>query len=163
MAISLNPQVVRAVVLAGSVAIAMGAVAAPRQVAELSLHALQSHPKWMPKRQPLFGNYLASGVGEASGAFGGHVFWDLYEDQSQDDRHPAFFRGFLERDGRRYPFEIIGIYSPESVDGQRWRISGVVTFADKGLLGTTHEPLTGSFDASTRTSRFTIWAERSSE
>jgi len=44
------------------------------------------------------------------------VAWDLYEETSAEERHPAFLRGFLERDGQRYPFEIIGLYTPESPD-----------------------------------------------
>jgi hypothetical protein len=140
----------------GNLAMAAGALAAPQLVAELSLHGLVSHPKWIPEEQPLFGSYVASGDGEASGALVGHVFWDLYEVQSRDDRHPTFFRGFVERDGHRSPFQIIGIYTPESADERRWRISGVITFADKTVLGTAHEPLTGTRDASTRTSHLTL-------
>jgi hypothetical protein len=149
-----------ALAVVGNFIIAAGSLAAPQQIAELSLQGLASHPKWIPEEQPLFGSYIGSGDGEASGALGGHVFWDLYEEQSRDDRHPTFFRGFVERDGRRYPFEIIGIYTPESADSQLWRISGVINFADRLVLGTAHETLTGTWDASTRMSHFTIWTDR---
>lgn len=152
-----------AVVIFGNLIVGVAAVAAPKQVAELSLHGLPSHPKWIPDEPPLFGSYLASGDGEGSGALAGRVFWDLYEDQSGDDRHPAFFRGIVEQDGRRYPFEIIGIYTQESTDRQRWRISGVITFADGHVLGTAHEPMNGTWDATTRTSHFTIWTDRDAQ
>lgn len=155
-------RVVRSLVITGSVMIAARALATPQQVAESSLHGLPSHPKWIPEEEPLFGSYLASGDGEASGAFSGHIFWDLYEDQLRNDRHSAFFRRFIERDGSRYPFQIIGIYTQASADPQRWRISGVITFADKTALGTAHEPFTGTRDSGTRTSHFTIWADRDS-
>jgi hypothetical protein len=162
MALSRARLAASVLAVVGNFSIALGALAAPQQIAELSLHGLASHPKWIPEEQPLFGKYLASGDGEASGALVGHVFWDLYEDQLREDRHPAFFRGFVERDGRRYPFEIIGIYTPDSADRQRWRISGVITFADKTVLGTAHEPFTGTREASTRASHFTIWADHAS-
>ena len=160
MALSRARLAASVLAVVGNFSIAAGALAAPQQVAELSLHGLASHPKWIPKEQPLFGSYLASGDGEATGAVVGHVFWDLYEDHSRSDRHPTFFRGFVERDGRRYPFQIIGVYTQESADPQRWRISGVITFADKTVLGTAHEAFTGTRDASTRTSHFTIWADQ---
>jgi hypothetical protein len=153
-------RALRALIVAAGVVTASGALAAPQQLAEMSLQGLASHPKWLPRERPLFGSYLASGEGEASGALVGHVFWDLYEDQSRHDRHPSFFRGFVERDGHRYPFEIIGIYTPESADSQLWRISGVINFADRLVLGTAHETLTGTWDASTRMSHFTIWTDR---
>ena len=54
------------------------AVAAPKQPAELSLHGLPSHSKWLPEERPLFGSYLASGDGEGAGALAGHILWDLY-------------------------------------------------------------------------------------
>jgi hypothetical protein len=154
---------VYALVAAASVLIGGGAAAEPQRFAEFVLHGLPSHPKWLPEEQPLFGHYLASGDGETAGAIVGRVFWDLYEDHSQADRHPTFFRGFVERDGHRYPFEIIGIYTPESADKTHWRISGAITFADKAVLGTEQQPIVGKWEASTRTSRFTIWADRQSQ
>jgi hypothetical protein len=147
----------------GTAGIAATAVAAPQQVAELALHAIPSHAKWIPKEKPLLGAYIASGDGEASGAVSGHLVWDLYEDQTREDRHPTFFRGILERGGRRYPFEIVGLYSPASADKKRWRISGAITFADNTVLGTEQQPMIGTFEVSSLTARFTIWAEKDAQ
>jgi hypothetical protein len=144
------------------VSIAPAAVAAPQPVAELVLHGIPSHTKWISEEEPLFGRYLASGDGEVSGAVTGHVVWDLYEDQTREDRHPTFFRCLLERDGRRYPFEIIGVYSPASPDKRQWRISGAITFADSAVLGTEQQPIIGRWEASSGTSHFTLWAEQDS-
>jgi hypothetical protein len=159
----MNPLLARR--LAGAVAVTVslvvGAMAttAPEQVAELVLHGLPPHPKWNPGEPPLLGTYLGSGDGEAFGKINGRVYWDLYEDQSREDRHPTYFRGQIERDGRHYPFEIIGIYSPASADKKRWRFSGAITFADKAVLGTEQQPIVGRWEASTRTSHFMVWPD----
>jgi hypothetical protein len=149
--------------LVGVLMLGAPAMAAHQDVAELSLRGLPSHPKWLPDEPPLFGSYLSSGEGEASGAVTGHVVWDLYEDQSLEDRHPTFFRGFLEHDGHRYPFEIIGIYAPASSDKKRWHISGAIAFSDKLVLGKEQQLIAGEWEAATRTSHFTVWADSSSQ
>src|SRR5690242_1094482 len=110
--------------LVGSLTIAAGTMAAPRQAGELTQHGLASHPKWFAEQQPLFGSYLASGDGEGSGALAGRIVWDIYEDQSLRERHQTFFHGYLEREGRRYRFEIVGIYTPESTDRRKWKFAG---------------------------------------
>jgi hypothetical protein len=94
MTLSLAHQAVRAVVVAGGFMITADAVGAPRSVAEFTLQRQESQPKWIPEGKPLFGDYLGSGDGSGSGALVGRIDWDLYEDQSRDDRHPAWFRGF---------------------------------------------------------------------
>ena len=162
MTLSLARHAVRVLLVAGSCMITANAVAAPQAVAELTLQRQVSQPKWIPDGQPLFGDYLASGDGSGSGALAGRIDWDLYEDQSREDRHPAWFRGFIERDGRRYPFEIIGIYTPDSADLRRWRISGAITFDDNHLLGMIHAPITGTFEASTNSAHYTVWADHES-
>jgi hypothetical protein len=136
MALSPPRRVASVLALVGTFFMSATAAASPKQVAEFSLHARASQPKWVPEEHPLFGDYLASGEGEGSGPLIGHFLWDLYEDQSRDDRHPAFFRGFVEREGRRHSFEIIGVYVPVSADRRRWQLSGAITFADALVLGT---------------------------
>jgi hypothetical protein len=159
MAGSFACNAARALVFAGSFIIAAGATASPRAVAELTLQRQPSHPKWIPEKPPLFGDYLASGDGSGSGALAGRLEWDLYEDESRDDRHPAWLRGVIERDGRRYPFEIIGVYTPDPADRRRWRISGAIAFDDARLLGALHAPITGAFEASTNSARYTVWVD----
>jgi len=139
---------------------AAAALAAPQQAAQLSLHGLPGHAKWLPDAPPLFGSYLASGEGEASGELSGRFVWDLYEDQSREDRHPAWFRGYLERDGKRYPFEIVGIYTPDSADRRHWRITGTITFDDGQLLGVPHAPIMGAYEANSRSALYTVWIDR---
>src|SRR5579863_1236606 len=156
---SVTRRTVRAFVIAVSFMITTGVVAAPRSVAELSLHYQASQPRWVPEKQPMFGEYLGSGDGSGSGVLAGGVDWDLYEDQSLIDRSPAFFRGFVERDGHRHPFQIIGIYTPESADRRQWRISGVIVFDDSQLLGELHAPITGTFEASTGSAHYTVWSD----
>jgi hypothetical protein len=163
MTLSLAHQAVRAVVVAGGFMITADAVAAPRSVAEFTLQRQESQPKWIPEGKPLFGDYLGSGDGSGSGALVGRIDWDLYEDQSRDDRHPAWFRGFLERNGHRFPFEIIGVYTPDSADRRRWRLSGAISFDDSHLLGTLHAPITGTFEGSTKRAHYTIWADPESQ
>ena len=143
----------------GVLAAGQAAWAGPQPIAELTLQAQASQPKWSPDQQPLFGDYLASGDGSGSGLLVGRIAWDLYEDQSAAERHPAFFRGFLERDGQRYPFEIIGLYTPESPDRRRWRITGAITFDDGRTLGMKQASLTGTFQAGPNTAHYTIWGQ----
>jgi hypothetical protein len=150
------------VIVVASLATTVMAVAAPQATLELTLQGQPSQPKWMPEGAPLFGNYLASGDGRVTGALTGRIGWDLYEDQSREDRHPAWFRGFFERDGRRYPFEIIGIYTPDGANRRRWRISGAITFDDSHLVGTPHAPITGTFEAATNSAHYTVWLSRDS-
>jgi hypothetical protein len=159
MAGSFPRHAARALVVAGSFIITAGALASPRPIAELKLQRQESQPKLTPERPPLFGDFLASGDGRGSGALAGRIKWDLYEDQSRDARHPAWFRGALERDGRRYPFEIIGVYTPDPSDPSRWRISGAIAFDDTRLLGTLHAPITGTFEGSTNSARYTVWVD----
>src|SRR5579872_3392832 len=90
-----------AVVVAGLLPI--GAVAAPKAT-EISLAYHASQAKWNPEA-PLFGQYIGSGDGSGSGALAGTVHWDLYEDQTLPDQHPAFFRGVVERNGQQHPFK----------------------------------------------------------
>lgn len=146
-----------AAALLGCVASGAAAAAATEPIAELTLHGQPSQAKWVPNKSPLFGEYLASGDGSASGALIGKLAWDLYEDTPSVDRHPAYVRGFVERDGQRYPFEIIGLYTAEAA--QQWRITGAITFADTRVLGMKQASLTGSFDPGTRTAHYMIWAD----
>jgi len=149
-------------VVASSLTIATHALASPRPIAELRLKPQESQSKLTPERPPLFGEFLASGDGRGSGALAGRIKWDLYEDQSKDARHPAWFRGTLERNGRQYPFEIMGIYTPDPSVPARWRISGAIAFDDTRLLGTLHAPITGTFDANASSARYTVWVDSNS-
>lgn len=158
MVLSRTRRLVSVLAVALSLVGAM-AQAAPRQSAELTLHGLPGHAKWLPDEPPLFGSYLASGEGEASGGIAGRFVWDLYEDQSREDRHPVWMLGYLEREGRRYPFTIVGIYTPDSPDRRRWRISGTITFDDKQVLGAPHAPITGLYEANSRSARYSVWID----
>jgi len=160
MTVSFTRRAACALVVAGSFITTADALASPRPIAELKLQASQS--KRTSDKPPLFGDYLASGDGSGSGALSGRIQWDLYEDQSRDDRHPAWFRGVFERDGHRYPFEIIGVYTPDPKNSGRWRISGAITFDDIKLLGTLHAPITGTFEANTSSARYTVWVDSKS-
>jgi hypothetical protein len=111
----------------------------------------------------LFGQYIGSGDGSGSGQLAGAVHWDLYEDQTLPDQHPAFFRGVVERNGQQQPFKMIGIYTPESADKQRWRFSGTIVFDDDRVLETLHAPIVGSFDANTHTAHYTILTDPKAE
>ncbi len=159
MTVSFSHRSACALVVAGSFITAAGALASPQSIAELKLQRQESQSKRISDKPPLFGDYLASGDGRGSGALSGRIQWDLYEDQSRDARHPAWFRGTLERDGRRYPFEIIGVYTPDPSDPARWRISGAIAFDDTRLLGTLHAPITGTFEGSTNSARYTVWVD----
>jgi len=147
-----------ALALMGSLVLSATAMGEPQRIAELALHAQPSQSKWLPDQKPLFGDYLASGDGNASGALVGKIAWDLYEEMSNADHHPAHMLGFLEREGKRYPFEIIGLYTPESADRRQWRITGAITFADSQVLGMKQASLIGTFEAATSSAKYTIWA-----
>ena len=152
-------QVAGALAVFGYLFAGAAALAEPQPIAELTLHRQASQPKWFPDRQPLFGDYLASGDGSGSGPLVGKVAWDLYEETETAERHPAFLRGFLERDGQRYPFEIIGLYTAESADRRQWRITGAITFTDHQMLGMKQASLTGTFEVATSTAHYTIWGQ----
>src|SRR5258708_5681268 len=139
-------QALRAIAVASSLMIAASAAAAPKPVAEMMIKAQPSLPKWFPDGKPLFGDYVASGDGSGSGALAGHVVWDLYE-EARKTRHLSWFHGFVERDGRRYPFEITGVYTPTTADRRRWQLSGAIAFDDDHLLGTSYATITGTFEA----------------
>jgi hypothetical protein len=145
--------------LVGNLILAAAAMAAPKQIAEMTLHPQPSQSKALPDQQPLFGDHVASGDGSGSGVLSGKIAWDLYEDVSSPGHHPAYLHGFLERDGKRYPFEIIGLYTAESPDKRQWRITGAITFDDRHLLGMNQASLTGTFEAGTSTGHYTIWAD----
>jgi hypothetical protein len=152
-----------ALAVAGNLAVGAAAMAAPQAIVELTLHPKPAHGKWVQDKPPLFGEYFASGDGESTGAVVGKIAWDLYEDTSSSEQHPAFFRGFVERDGQRYAFEIIGLYTPESADRRHWRITGAIAFSDSHVLGMKQASLTGTFEAGANaaaaTAHYTIWAE----
>jgi hypothetical protein len=151
-----------ALAVAGSFIIATGALASPQSIAELKFKAQESQSNRISDKPPLFGDYLASGDGSGSGALSGRIKWDLYEDHSRNARHPAWFRGILERDGHSYPFEIIGVSILDPKNSARWQISGAITFEDIKLLGTSHAPITGTFEASTSSARYTVWVDSKS-
>src|SRR5882672_8504844 len=146
MTLSLTHHIVRVLVIASGCLITAGAVAAPRAVAELTLQRQETQAKWISEGQPLFGDYLASGDGNGSGALAGRIGWDLYE-EPRETRHLSWFHGFVERDGKKFPFEIIGVYTPLTVDRRRWQLSGAIAFDDAHLLGTSYATVTGTFEA----------------
>ncbi len=143
--------------------------AAPQPAATLELQYQQSDQKVLTDGNALFGHYLGTGTGVATGALQGTVQWDLYEDQSLDDLHPAHFRGFVERAGKRYPFQILGVYTPDGTETvvtpaghetiRYWSLSGTIVFEDDALLGVRHAPVTGSVDTSVGTVRHTVWMD----
>ena len=152
---NLMPPLVLAVLLAPA-----PSLAAPRSAAVLTLEYRQSDGKWIADDKVLFGSYLGSGRGAASGVLEGTVAWDLYEDQSRDDMHPSLFRGFIERDGKRHPFQIIGVLTPDGLEKTRhWFLSGTIVFEDSKLLGVRHAPVTGSVEAGVWKHRYTVWVD----
>lgn len=152
-------QTVYILPLVGNLILGAAAIAAPKPIAELTLHPQLSQSKSFPNQQPLFGDHVASGDGSGSGVLVGKIAWDLYEEVSTPGHHPAYLHGFLERDGKRYPFEIIGLYTAESPDKRHWRITGAITFDDNHILGMKQASLTGTFEAATSTRHYTIWAD----
>ena len=111
----------------------------PAPIAQLALHHEPGANQFVPNAAPVFGQYLGSGDGTATGVLGGRIVWDLYEDQTQSNAHPAFFRGVIEHNGASYPFEIIGALTSETprapVERQRWSLSGVIVFDGDAPMG----------------------------
>ncbi len=143
--------------------VAVQANAAPRAVAELELNYQKSAEKWMSDGGHLLARcrYLGSGDGSAKGAIAGRAGWDLYEDQSAQDLHPTQFRGFIERDGKRHPFQIIGVFTPEAGEPtRRWKFTGTIVFDDGALLSSRHAPLSGYVETGVWRHRYTIWADK---
>ncbi len=135
-------------------------LAAPQSVAVLTLEYQQSERKSINDGKALFGIYLGTGTGVANGALKGTVAWDLYEDQSRADMHPTLFRGFIERDGKRHPFQIIGVLTPDGLKKTRhWFLSGTIVFEDSKLLGVRHAPVTGSVETGVWKHRYTVWVD----
>ncbi|MGH8529512.1 MAG: hypothetical protein ACRETN_06655 [Nevskiales bacterium] len=139
--------------------LAHSALAAPKAVAELTLNYQKSADRQMSDGGHLFARcqYLGSGDGTATGAIAGRVGWDLHEDQSRDDLHPTQFRGFIERDGKRHPFQIIGVFTPEP--GQpirRWKLTGTIVFDDNALFTGQHAPVTGYVETGSWKHRYTV-------
>ncbi len=136
------------------------AMAEPKAVAQLTLNYQKSMDKQMPDGGRLFARcqHLGSGDGAASGALAGRLVWDLYEDQSRDDLHPTQFRGFIERDGRRHPFQIIGVFTPEA-GKPRWKFSGTLVFDDDKLLPAQHAPVAGYVETGVWRHHYTVWLD----
>jgi hypothetical protein len=154
----LVPQLVMATLLLPGLSIA-----APQPAATLMLQHRPSDGKWISDGNALFGAYLGSGGGVATDALAGAITWDLYEDQSRDHTHPTLFRGFIERDGKRHAFEIIGVFTPDGLaTPRRWFLSGTIVLEDDKLLGVRAAPVTGSGSAETGVWKhsFTIWVDR---
>lgn len=127
----------------------------------------QSERRWFRDRPAFFETYLGTGNGQATGRLEGWVGWDLYEDQKRDDFHPAHFHGFIEQDGQRHEFQIIGIYTPISDDSavtpdgkthpKLWALSGAIVFEDTTVLGARHLPVTGVANLETWTASYEVW------
>ncbi len=153
--------VVRGLVAAALVLITGAALAAPKAVAELTLTYQESAKKQMPDGGHLFAHceLLGSGDGAATGALQGRVGWDLYEDHSRDDLHPTQFRGYIERQGKRHPFQIIGVFTPEAGEPvARWNFTGTVVFDDAALFPARHAPVSGYVETGVWRHHYTVWA-----
>ena len=145
------------------------AVAQTEAVLKLTLQYQQSDHKVINEGTPLFGHYLGTGDGVATGTLQGTVDWDLYEDQSRDDLHPAHFRGFIAHQGTPYAFQLIGVYTPEGQEqvtmpdgrehSRHWALSGTIVFEDPALLGMRQALVTGSTDLSVMQLRVTVWGD----
>ncbi len=150
-------------ILAFAFLLAAGAaVAAPKAVAELTLNYQKSANKQMSDGGRLFARcqHLGSGDGAATGALAGRIGWDLYEDQSRDDLHPTQFRGFIERDGQRHPFQIIGVFTPDGLEKTRhWYLSGTIVFDDERLFGARHAAVTGNVQTGVWKHHYTVWLD----
>ncbi|MBT8102049.1 MAG: hypothetical protein HKN35_10855 [Woeseia sp.] len=143
--------------------------ATPEPVMTMALKYQQSERKWFRDRAPLFGIYLGTGDGTAAGRLSGRVGWDLYEDQERADFHPAHFHGFIEVDGERHAFQILGVYTPASTDAavtpdgkthpRIWTLSGTIAFDDASVLGARHLPVTGTADLNTWTASYSVWSK----
>ena len=135
------------------------ALADPKPVTELSLIYQKSADKQTSDGGHMLARcrYLGSGNGAATGALAGRIAWDLYEDQSRDDVHPTQFRGFIERDGKRHLFQIIGIYTPEAGEPiRRWKFTGTIVFDDRALFPALHAPVTGYVEAGVWRGHYTV-------
>lgn len=154
-------------------ALALATDGAQEPVATLTLQYQQSERKWFNNSKPLFGAYLGTGSGVGTGALQGTVGWDLYEDQSRKDLHPAFFRGFVTQGTERHSFQIVGVFTPVDIDlenkwgshrgashARQWTLSGTIVFDDNTLLGVRHAPLTGSVNLEVMTGKYTVWRKQ---
>ena len=138
------------------------ALAAPRPVAEMTLTYHSSTKKQMPDGGHLLARceHIGSGDGTATGILAGHVGWDLYEDQSGDDLHPTQFRGYVEREGKRHPFQIIGVFTPESgTPIRRWKLTGTIVFDDATLIPARHAAVTGYVETGVWRHHYTVWVD----
>lgn len=166
-----RPFVKRLILLTGLVALlpinlsAADAVSPLTAVAELTLNHRPDQSKVIPDGEPVFGNYLGSGDGAATGVLSGRIGWDLYEDQTRTNAHPTLFRGLIEKDGKSHPFEIVGVFTPEPAHGpeelQRWSLSGAIVFETDALTGARHAPITGEGVRRAQDGwrhRYTVWA-----
>lgn len=140
----------------------------PQEVMVLELVYQQSERRWFNDRSGFFESYLGTGNGRASGRLDGRIGWDLYEDQKLDDFHPAHLHGFIEQDGVRHEFQVIGIYTPVTddhavtPDGKThpkiWALSGAIVFDDTAVLGARHLPVTGIANLETWTATYSVWS-----
>ncbi len=148
--------------VAAALLLVVGAAqAALAPVAELTLNYHESAEKQMPDGGYLFARceLLGSGDGAATGVLQGRVGWDLYEDQRSDDLHPTQFRGYIERQGKRHPFQIIGVFTPEAGKPiRRWYLTGTIVFDDAALFPARHAPVTGYVETGVWRHHYTVWA-----
>lgn len=158
----------RLVCASGILLVVAGMAAAQTQPAmTLELTFQQSEQKLIESGSNLFGRYLGSGDGNVAGAVEGTVAWDLYEDQSRDDLHPAQFHGLLEVESGSYPFQLIGVYTPRqservtAPDGGEhvrfWELTGTIVFDDDRPLGTRQALVSGVTDLSAKRLRADVW------
>ena len=147
--------------------------AAPSAAATFTLEYQQSERKWNRDGEGAFGKYLGTGTGTGTGALQGRIGWDLYEDQSRDDLHPAHFHGFVERDGKRHPFQVIGVFTPVELDKSKtwgsdlgashashWTLSGTIVFEDESVLGARQGTVAGAVDLTEMKGKYTVWVDR---
>ncbi len=145
-------------VLLPTMLFAADATSPPTAVAELTIQPQPGKSKWFSNAEPLFGQYLATGDGVATGPLSGRVNWDFYEDQSRADTHPAYLRGFIERDGTRHRFEMIGVYTPgPGEQPEYWTLSGTIVLESDQLMGTRQLLVTGKFMPRLSQAHWTVW------
>lgn len=163
-----NAKIVRTMLLVGLLWLPAPSLSAAQLPAvTLSLQYRQAKIKSDPGKDGLFGKYLGTGDGVVAGAIEGRVEWDLYEDQSKDDFHPAHFRGTIHHDGRIHSFQIFGVYTPVGTEMastpsghetfRHWSLSGTIAFDDDELLGVRHTPITGLVDTSVGQVQHRVW------
>lgn len=127
----------------------------PVAALEITMSYPHSSAKAVPGAAPLFGHYLATGYGKISGEIEGDLSWDLYEDQSSDDFHPAHFIGALTRDGRSISVQLIGLYTPVRSDSRTdWKLIGSLSIDDADLLPAKQVPVVGTINMPTRKAIF---------